>query len=140
MGSGPVDRRRWIIISSVIMAIVFLGLGVRAAYRAYVIAPGLASDDPAEFMAAYMSAARFGFAVPGETIGIGAFLASDVEVSEPAYIPMRGEHDSEVRFVVDYVTPWRSGTGEAPGPRRRFVYLGRDGDGPWTVIGGGTGP
>lgn len=133
-------RRLWIIISSVIMAIVLLGLGARAAYRAYVIAPGLASDDPAEFMAAYMSAARFGFAVPGEAIGMGAFLASDVEVSEPTCIPMHGEHDSEVQIVVSYVTPWRSGTGEAPGPRRRFVYLGRDGDGPWTVIGGGTGP
>jgi hypothetical protein len=91
-------------------------------------------------MRAYMTAVRWGFPVPGEPIASDALFATDIEISAPARIPLDGEYDEEVRFVVEWRSLWREDTGAPPGPRLRFVYIGRDAGGDWQVIGGGTGP
>lgn len=87
-----------------------------------------------------MNASRWGFAVDGRPALGEAFLASDIEVSPPAVIPLRGEFEEERQFVVSYRSMWRASTGAPPGHRQYFVYVGRDVGQNWRVIESGTGP
>ena len=68
------------------------------------------------------------------------FLARDLAVSAPQEIPLYGEYDEELLFVVTYRSRWREVTGAPPGPRGWFVYVGRNVGGLWQILGQGTGP
>jgi recombinational DNA repair protein RecT len=116
------------------------GVVARAAVGHYELRPGLAAEDPRVFVTALMNASRWGLAVEGRPALGEAFLASNLEVSPPAAIPLRGEFDEEYQLVVSYRSMWRAATGAPPGHRQYFVYVGRDVGQDWRVIGSGTGP
>jgi hypothetical protein len=151
--SNPVLRAlRVAAIAALVAALAYQAVG------AAIFLPRFGSDDPREVVTAYYEAQRWGFRTiaeralspaeraryraPNAVRGLhdDALFASGLEVSEAADTSLYGEHDEEVQFVVTYRSAWTDEVGNPPGKRHWFVYLGRDGDGPWQVLGAGTGP
>jgi hypothetical protein len=132
-----------------------------AAYRLtgeLAFAPRFTSPDGGEVVRVYFTARRWGYRglaeralapevrdrlhAPnaGRPLIDDTFLASYLAVSAPKGIPLYGEYDQELQFVVTYRARWRQVTGAPPGPRGWFVYAGRDAGGLWQILGQGTGP
>lgn len=144
-----------------LLAAVAFALVAALAYQAVgaaVFRPRLTSDDPAEVVTAYFDAQRWGYRAIAESalseeeravrhapnyirsIVPDELFARDLVVEGPADIPLYGEYTEEVQFTVTYRSIWRNEIGEPPGQRHWFVYLGRDDEGGWRVLGQGTGP
>lgn len=151
-------RRRWVWLAGAAVLFALTVPAVRWWAAEYVYAPRLASDDPRTVVTAYFEAKRWGLDRTAEhahsnelrayldapnvvTPRISSvFLAGDLVIEGPHDIPVWDRYDQEVQFTVAYRSRWRSTTGERPGPRFWFVYLGRDEGEPWRVLGQGTGP
>ena len=156
----PAGRTESRVVRRLLVAIA-VALVAAIAYQALgaaVFGPRLRSDDPAEVVAAYFDAQRWGYRGLAESI-LGdderetrdapnyvrpivpdELFAGDLSVDGPAYIGLYGQYDEEVQFIVTYRSMWRSEIGEPPGKRLWFVYLGRDEGESWHVLGQGTGP
>jgi hypothetical protein len=146
--------RRIIVAAAValVLALVYHGVGVA------LFAPRFASDDPREVLTAYYTAQRWGYFGMAEAaldpeertsrhapnyvrpIIKDTLFLGDLVVSQPAAIPLYGEHAEELQFAVTYTSRWRNEIGEASGGRHWFVYMGRDPGEPWRVLSEGTGP
>lgn len=125
-------RRRWVWLAGAAVLFALTVPAVRWWAAEYVYAPRLESDDPRAVVTAYFEAQRW---EPGDV-----FLAGGLTIRGPHDIPAWSEYDEAVQFTVEYHSRWRSATGERPGLRVWFVYLGRNESGPWRVLGQGTGP
>jgi len=136
-------------------------LAAALAYQAVgaaVFLPRFSSDDPREVVTAYYEAQRWGFRsiaeraldpdlrdryhAPNAVRGLldDAFLAGDLEVSEPNDIGLYGKYPDEAQVVVNYRSVRTDDVGDPPGDRLWFVYTGRDTEEPWRILSIGTGP
>lgn len=139
-------------IAALVAALAYQAVG------AAVFLPRFGSDDPREVATAYYEAQRWGYRAiadraldpelrqlyraPNAVRGLrdDAFIASGLEVTEPADIRLYGEHAEEVQVIVTYRSAWTDTVGNPPGRRIWFVYVGRDAEGPWRILSQGTGP
>lgn len=155
----PQARGRWTWPALVaLVALMVLVMALRWWAAEYVYGPRLASDDPRTVITAYFEAQRWGLDRTAEGMESAdmrayreapnyvsplindVFLAVNLVIEGPNDIAAWNEYDEEVQFTVAYRSRWRSTTGERPGRRFWFVYLGRDEGEPWRVLGQGTGP
>jgi hypothetical protein len=127
------------LVGALLIGLFLLAMTAWLVYGAFVISPGLRSDDPRTFMTAHLNAQRWGVPLDGVDTS-GAFLASAFEVSGPAAISFNRDFDEELQFVVSYNSVWREITGAPPGHRQYFVYVGRNEGQNWRVLSSGTGP
>lgn len=151
---GP--RWKWLAVSAVLVALLLSAVRWWTAESVY--SPRLASDDPRTVVTAYFEAQRWGLDRVAERVESlemrsyreapnyvsplinDVFLSGDLVIEGPNDIAAWNTYGEEVQFTVDYRSRWRSTTGERPGRRFWFVYLGRDEGEPWRVLGQGTGP
>jgi hypothetical protein len=153
--------KRPVVAILVTLAIVIVGAVAAAAVTIRASAgfqERFESDDPYQVVTAYYEArsrnmretadqaldpaaldARY---VPGyvDPLIDDVFLAGNLIVQGPNDYSAYGTHDEEVQFVVTYDSRWQNAIGQPPGGRHWFVYLGRNADGRWYVLGEGTGP
>lgn len=147
--------------AKVLVRAVIAALVIALAYQAVgaaVFLPHFGSEDPREVVTAYYDAQRWGFRwIAGRAqspelretrraanfvrgLHDDALFASALAVEGPSDIPMYGDHDEEVQFVVTYRSVWNDAVDGPPGKRMWFLYAGRDEGGPWQVLSVGTGP
>jgi hypothetical protein len=145
----------WITIIALLVAVP---LAARRIAGPMVLREGFASNDPQVVIETYYKARTWGLRQASKSaldpdyllqqqapnyvkpIIDDAFLASDLTIEGPADLAAYNTYEDEVQFVVQYTSRWRNEIGQPPGPRHWFVYLGRNGSGPWKVLGEGTGP
>lgn len=148
-------RPRSLVIALVIAAVAQIAFQVGGAAT---FLPRFGDDNPQQVVRAYYEAQRWGFRTLAEQaldpaaraeryesnyvrpLVSDVWLASALEVSEAASVPLYDEHAEERQVVVTYRSRWRDGVGDPPGERMWFVYVGRDEGGPWRILSEGTGP